>query len=350
MGVPLNDAQVFVHGVGTALPGPPVTNEDIAAHYGMPTVWRQWVDEYIGTRSRHLAVDLATGKTSHSLTDLGEIAARGALADAGVAAGDIDVVVMSTATPDHLAPSTVSRIAGRIGIAGVPVYQLQSGCTGAVQALEITQDLLRGGVHRTALVLGGDTSAKHTSPDVDAASVPLEVQVNGLIFGDGVGAAVLGTSPAEGRPVLRHVHSRLVGAGRAPGQTVYWFGRAVSGEDGVPASEDFKAIETTAAPMAADALKHLLHELSWDVERVRYILPPQLSARMTDRTLSHLALPGAEPVSRVTEIGNTGNAIPYFQLELLLPRLRPGDRAVGISIEASKWIRSGYALELPAAV
>ncbi|HZG07168.1 MAG TPA: 3-oxoacyl-ACP synthase III family protein [Streptomyces sp.] len=348
MGVPLNDAQVFIHGVGTALPGPPVTNEDIAAHYGMPTVWRQWVDEFIGTRSRHLAVDLATGTVSHTLTDLGEIAARGALADAGLAAGDIDVLVMSTATPDHLAPATVSRVAGRLGISGVPVYQLQSGCTGAVQALEVTLDLLRGGEHRTALVIGGDTSAKHTSPDVDAAAVPLEVQVNGLIFGDGVGAAVLGTTPVEGRPVLRHVHTRLVGAGRAPGQTVYWFGRAVSGADGVPAAEDYKTIETTAAPMAADALKHLLHTLGWEAERLHYLLPPQLSSRMTGRTLEHLGLTGTEAISRVTEIGNTGNAIPYFQLEHLLPRLRPGDRAVGISIEASKWIQSGYALEQPA--
>ncbi|WP_407563207.1 3-oxoacyl-ACP synthase III family protein [Streptomyces sp. 184] len=347
MGAPHNDAQVYVHGVGTALPGSPVTNEDIAAHYGMPTVWRQWVDEFIGTRSRHLAVDLASGKITHTLTDLGETAARGALADAGLAAGDVDVVVMSTATPDHLAPATGSRVAARLGITGVPVFQLQSGCTGAVQALEVTQDLLGSGAYRTALVIGGDTSAKHTSPDVDAASVPLEVQVNGLIFGDGVGAAVLGTNPVEGRPVLRHVHTRLVGAGREPGQTVYWFGRA-STADGVPAAEDYKTIENAAAPMAADALKHMLHALDWEGGRLHYLLPPQLSSRMTGRTLDHLGLTDTEAISRVTEIGNTGNAIPYFQLELLLPRLRPGDRAVGVSIEASKWIRSGYALEQPA--
>lgn len=66
---------------------------------------------------------------------------------------------------------------------------------------------------------------------------------------------------------------------------------------------------------------------------------------MTKRIVERLALSGAEEISCVGDTANTGNALVFFQLEQLLPRLTPGDRVAAIAVESSKWIKSGFALE-----
>ncbi|RFS86726.1 3-oxoacyl-ACP synthase [Actinomadura spongiicola] len=334
--------------VGTSLPGPAVDNATLAARFGLPRAWEQWIDTFVGTRSRHYAIDLETGERRYTLADLAEAAGRRALAAAELDPAEVDVVVMSTSSPDMLMPATVNVVADRLGVDGVPTFQLQSGCAGAVQALEVAAQMLRCGPHRRALVLGGDTSAKHFDVGMRAPDVPMEAQVNGLLFGDGAGAAVLGTGPAYGSPVLRGVFTRLVGRDRSPGQTVEWFSWGDRTMDRPPVTEDFKAVEESAPRMAAEALDEVLDGVGWKKSDLDYLLPPQLSARMTERVLEELDAPGAEPVSRVLEIGNTGNAIPYFQLEQVLPRLADGDRLAGVSVEASKWIKAGYALEMAA--
>jgi 3-oxoacyl-[acyl-carrier-protein] synthase-3 len=345
----MDSTDIRILGVGTALPGPPVDNARLAERFGMPVVWQQWMETYVGTRSRHFCRDLDTGEVRYTLTDLAESAGRRALAAADLTGDDVDAVVMSTASPDALMPATVNMVADRLGIDDVPTYQLQSGCTGAVQAMEVAGRMLRTGDCRTVLVLGGDSSAKHLDVTMDIRDVPPEVQINGLLFGDGAGAAVLSTQPAEAAPVLLGVFTRLIGRNRAPGQTVEWFswGDRATASQRLPVTEDFKAVEESAPKMAIEALEDLLGRVSWTRSQVDYLLPPQLSAKMTARIVEALGLPAADPVSRVAEIGNTGNAIPYFQLEQLLPRFAPGERAVGVSVEASKWIKAGYAVEVP---
>jgi len=340
---------IHIVAVGTALPGPPVDNATLVRRFGMPAVWEQWIDAFIGTDTRHFARDLTTGEVRYSLTDLCETAGRRALAAANVTGAEIDLVVLGTATPDLLMPSTACLVADRLGIDGVPAYQLQSGCTGALQAFDVAAQALASGRCRTALVLGADTSAHHLDLDMDLAGAPPEVQVNAMLFGDGAGAAVLDTRPRDGAPVLRHVSCKLLGLGRPPGQVIPWYGPAERIPDALPVSEDFKGVEESAAPMAERALAELLDHLGWKRTDVDYLLPPQLSGRMTKRVVDALGVGAAEVVSRVTEIGNTANALPFFQLERLLPLLGPGDRAVGLSVEASKWIVASYAVEAPGA-
>lgn len=345
----MDSTDIRILGVGTALPGPPVDNARLAERFGMPVVWQQWMETYVGTRSRHFCRDLDTGEVRHTLTDLAESAGRRALAAADLTGAEVDAVVMSTASPDALMPATVNLVADRLGIDDVPTYQLQSGCTGAVQAMEVAGRMLRTGDCRTVLVLGGDSSAKHLDVTMDIRDVPPEVQINGLLFGDGAGAAVLSTLPAETAPVLLGVFTRLIGRNRAPGQTVEWFswGDRATADRRMPVTEDFKAVEESAPKMAIAALEDLLGRVNWTRSQVDYLLPPQLSAKMTARIVEALGLPTADPISRVAEIGNTGNAIPFFQLEQLMPRFAPGERAVGVSVEASKWIKAGYAVEVP---
>jgi 3-oxoacyl-[acyl-carrier-protein] synthase-3 len=338
-------SDIHIRSVGTALPGLAIDNSTLAKRFNMPVTWEHWIDAFVGTKKRHFAVDLTTGEVRHSLADLGEAAGRRALDAAGLGPADVDLMVMGTCSPDMLMPTTVAMIADRLGIDGVPALQLQSGCTGAVQALEVACQMLRAGSYRTALVLGADSCAKHLDLAMDVTKLAPGEQVNGVLFGDGAGAAVLSSEPGAGSAIMRHVFVRLVGLGRPSGQMVEWFGRGDRDSERPPVVEDYKAIEHSVPVMAADALDELLEALDWKDGEVDYLLPPQLSGVMTAKITKQLALEGAEEVSVVTEIGNTGNALPFFQLEQLLPRMVSGDRAVAISVESSKWIKAGFGLE-----
>jgi 3-oxoacyl-[acyl-carrier-protein] synthase-3 len=343
----MGSPDIRIAAVGTALPGPLVDNATLMRRFGLAPVWAQWIDAFVGTRSRHFAVDLDTGEIMYSLADLAETAARQAMDRAGITAADVDLMVMGSATPDDLMPATVNHVADRLGVNAIPTYQLLSGCTGAYQALDIAVASLAGGRCQTALVLGGDTCARFLDLDMDLEHAAPDLQVNVMLFGDGAGAAVLTTKPVPDRPVLRTVFHRMVGLGRAPGQVVRWRGAIPSNEP--VASEDFKAIEEHAPEMAMQALTELLERVDWKPVDLDYILPPQLSGQMTSRVLEQLGVPGAEDINVVEEIANTANALPFFLLERLLPLLQPGERAAAVSIEASKWIKAGYALELPGA-
>jgi 3-oxoacyl-[acyl-carrier-protein] synthase III len=343
----MDASEIRVLSAGTALPGPPVGNAALASHFGMDTLWEQWIDVFVGTRSRHLSVDLDTGQVLSCLADLGERAGRRALAAAGLRASDIDLVVMGTATPDTLMPATVNVVADRLGIDGVPTYQLQSGCAGAVQALAVGRQMLAGGGHRTALIIAGDSCAKHFDLGADLRSLPPAELVNVVLFGDGAGAAVLTADQVPGSVAVRRVLNRFTGLGRPPGQVVEWFGQAERTSDRAAVTEDYKAIEAAVPVLAVEILAELLDELDWKGSDVDYILPPQLSGRMTQRITEQLALPGAEEISCVAETGNCGNGLVFFQLERALARLERGDRAIGIAVESSKWIKAGFALERP---
>ncbi|MET8780118.1 3-oxoacyl-ACP synthase III family protein [Nocardia sp. NPDC004654] len=344
----MTETGIYVLSTGTVLPGPAVDNATLAHYLNVPPLWQQWIDTFIGTDSRHFSVDLDTGERLYTLADLGSEAAARALSAAGVHASDIDLIVMGTSSPDNLMPATVNLVADRLGITAVPTYQLQSGCAGAVQALDVARQMLRTGRHRTALVIGADSCAKHMGLATNLASASPAEQINGVLFGDGAGAAVLTTlrpDPSANAAVLYPVLVRFAGLNQPPGQIIEWFGKAELHSDQPAAVEDYKAIEALVPSMAVNTLRDLLDELAWKEAEVDYILPPQLSGRMTARIMAEFGLPHAYEISCVKETGNTGNALPFFLIEGVLPRMAEGDRAVAVAIESSKWIESAFAIE-----
>ncbi|MGW3623260.1 3-oxoacyl-ACP synthase III family protein [Streptomyces sp. NPDC000880] len=337
---------VRLAGIGTALPGEPVDNTALARRLGIAA---EWVETFIGTRTRHFARDLDGGTVRWTLEDLCTDAADRALADAGADPDDVAFVVLATATPDALMPTTATLVADRLGIDQVPVYQLQSGCTGAVQALALASALIAcgpSGGRPVGLVIGGDVCSKHLDLHQDFRELPLSQLVNYVLFGDGAGAVALSREPGTSRAVLTRADHWVSGLGRAPGQRVEWFGLADRHTDLPAVTEDYKAVETTVPVMSQEVLDTLLDTLGWPAATLGHVLPPQLSGRMTERITRGLRQ-GLEweEVSCVADTGNNGNALVFFQLERLLPRLGAGGRALGIAIESSKWIKAGFAVE-----
>ncbi|MFI1887735.1 3-oxoacyl-ACP synthase III family protein [Streptomyces jumonjinensis] len=332
----------YLAAVGTALPGDPVDNGKLAKTLGVND---EWIDVFIGTRTRHFARDLDSGEVRWSLADLCAQAAERALTASRVAAEEIEFVVMGTATPDHLMPATVNLVADLLGLDQLPTYQLQSGCAGAVQALDLGRTLIMGGGYRAGLVIGGDVCSKHLDLDRDLSDAPPSDLVNYVLFGDGAGAAVLTSEPRGQRLAVRRVLNRFTGLGREPGQVIDWFGLADRHEDRQAVREDYKAIEEFVPLIAEEILWELLEDLDWPSDGVDFLLPPQLSGHMTRRIAEKLRLPGAVEVSCVAETGNNGNALPFLQMEGLMDRMAEGQRALAVAVESSKWIKSGFALE-----
>ncbi len=335
--------EAYLAGLGTFLPGDPVDNAALSKAIG---VNQDWVEAFIGTKTRHFAKDLSTGEVGWSLADLCARAADRAIADSGIDPAEIEFIVMGTATPDTLMPATVNHVADQLGLDQVPTYQLQSGCAGAVQALDLAHSFVASGRFRTGLALGGDVCSKHLDVGLDFSSVPPSELVNFVLFGDGAGAAVVSADPGERRLRMHRVLNRLTGLGREPGQVIEWFGIADRHSDKQAVKEDYKAIEEAVPVMAVEILWELLGELDWSVEQLDFLLPPQLSGRMTKKIFEHMDVPTAQEVSVVAETGNNGNALPFIQLERLAGKIAPGQRALGVAIESSKWIKGGFALEM----
>ncbi|MER6915969.1 3-oxoacyl-ACP synthase III family protein [Streptomyces sp. NPDC000594] len=332
----------YLAGVGTALPGDPVDNARLAKAIGVND---EWIDVFIGTRTRHFARDLDSGEVRWSLADLCAQAGERAITAARIAPEEIEFVVMGTATPDHLMPATVNTVTDLLGLDQIPTYQLQSGCAGAVQALELGRTLITGGGYRTGLVIGGDVCSKHLDLNRDLSGAAPSDLVNYVLFGDGAGAVVLTDEPRGQGIAVRRVLNRFTGLGREPGQIIDWFGLADRHEDRQAVREDYKAIEESVPVIAEEILWELLEELGWTTDDVDFLLPPQLSGHMTRKITQQLNLPGAVEVSCVADTGNNGNALPFLQLDALVGQMTQGQRALAVAVESSKWIKSGFALE-----
>jgi 3-oxoacyl-[acyl-carrier-protein] synthase-3 len=333
--------QFFVAGTGKALPGRPVSNGTMADMLGIAA---DWIERFAGTSSRHFCWDPTTGNLTHSLADLCAEAAGAALAAAGLAGDDLDFLVLSTATPDTLLPTTATVVADRLGLRDLPAYQLQAGSSGPVQALDVAGALLAGGL-RAGLVIGGDVTDRFIDVSRPAAGLSQEELFASALFGDGAGAAAVTAEPLGAGLAVRTRLHRFGGPGRAPGRIIDWSG-AVRAEPGRRMLyEDHAAVQENVPGLAVGLLDDLLAGTGWRREDIAHVLPPELSGRMSPRITDRLALTGSREVSCVAEHGNTGNAATLLQLHRLAAESADGERALALAVEPSKWIVAGLALE-----
>ncbi|MDQ8043748.1 MAG: beta-ketoacyl-ACP synthase 3 [Solirubrobacteraceae bacterium] len=161
-------------GVGTALPSTVVGNAEIEARLG---VEEGWIEPRTGVRERR---HLAGGE---SLSMLAAEAARAALADAGMKACTVDLIVAATTGADDILPNLAPLVAAQLGSGHPGAYDLGAACTGFLAAVSSASAVIEAGRADIALVIGADAMSRFTDPD-DPGTAP--------IFGDGAGAVVLG--------------------------------------------------------------------------------------------------------------------------------------------------------------
>ncbi|GLE52457.1 3-oxoacyl-ACP synthase III family protein [Mycobacterium montefiorense] len=335
--------QTHILSIGSALPGPPIDNATLCKSIG---VQPEWIDLYVGTRTRYFGVDIESGRQTHSLADMAASAASQAMSRADITPAEIGFLVLSTATPDHLMPTSANLVADALGLDRIPTFQVQSGCSGAIAAFELGGRLLDES-RPIGLVIGADTCTKHLRLDRDVISAmsPSEL-INLVLFGDGAGAAVLSISQDGAQFGVTALINRFCGLGREPGQQIDWFGLADRHLDQPGVNEDYKAIERWVPRLSRDVLTELIADAGIARCDLDYLLPPQLSGHMTERVVKQM-----EPaehsleISVVADTGNNGNALPFLQLDALATKARSGQLAAVVTIESSKWIEGGMVLE-----
>lgn len=335
------------------LPGEPVTNRDLAQRFGLH---EQWLDRMTGNRSRYFCSPDSPAGVPKSTSDLATAAALDALSAAELEPEDLEFLILTTASPDHLMPATVNLVAERIGANDIPTLQLTSGCAGALQGLFTARALLASG-HARGLVIGADTCLKLWPSSRELKQMKPAEMVNFALFGDGAGAAVVDADvDGEGLRV-EQLFLRTIGMGRKPAQVIRWFGAegapTVTDAHGKPSrepmgEEDYKAIERHVPEMASAILDELSTRTGWRIADIEHVLTPQLNGVMTEKIREQLGVSVEQAVPCVAETGNNGNALPFIQLNRLMQRIGDGvgvgGRVMVATVESSKWVMSGMAL------
>ncbi|WOJ89464.1 beta-ketoacyl-ACP synthase III [Methylocapsa polymorpha] len=279
-----------VLGLGSYLPKRIVSNFDLEK---VLETTDEWIVQRTGIRQRHVAAE------DEPTSQLGLYAARAALADAGLTAADLDLVIVATSTPDYTFPSVATQVQAALGMTHGAAFDLQAVCSGFVYALATADKFLLSGSHKRALVIGAETFSR---------LVDWTDRTTCVLFGDGAGAVVLEAQHGEGtardRGVLTsHLRSdgrhrdklyvdggpsttRTVGHLRMAGREVF---RHAVGMVADVVTEAFRATGTTAA------------DLDWFV-------PHQANRRIIDASAEKLGIAPGKVVITVDLHGNTSAA------------------------------------------
>lgn len=161
-----------IAGTGHFLPKNVVTNDDLAK---IMDTSDEWISSRTGIRERRLATEETTASMSAE-------AAKLALADAGISAQDIDLIILATVSADHMTPSTACEVQAAIGADKAVAFDVNAACSGFLFALQMADTYIKQGVYKNALIIGAETLSKIMDWNDRSTCV---------LFGDGAGAAVV---------------------------------------------------------------------------------------------------------------------------------------------------------------
>jgi 3-oxoacyl-[acyl-carrier-protein] synthase-3 len=274
-------------GTGSCLPGSPVTNSDLAAR-GIDTN-DEWIVTRTGIRSRYLA---EPGSTS---SELGLVAAQRALEMAGVAAADLDLIIVATSTPDFIFPSTACLIQGRLGNKGAASFDVQAVCAGFTYALGIAEKFIRSGSHKKALVIGAEVFSRILDWNDRGTCV---------LFGDGAGAVVLEASDKPGiLATAMHADGSQNGILNVPGQIA---SGQVTGDPFL--RMDGPAVFKFAVRVLADVALEVCEMAGLQTSDVDWLIPHQANIRIIEATGKKLGVDRNKVIVTVDRHGNTSAA------------------------------------------
>jgi len=299
-----------ITGVGSCLPPRVVTNDDLAA---LMDTSDEWIIQRTGIRERRWADPEVT------TSDLALAAAAEALEAAGIAASDLDMIILATLSPDHEFPGTACFLQAKLGVAGCAALDVRQQCTGFIYAVSVADQFLRTGFARKALVVGAEVHSKGL--DISTPGRDLAV-----LFGDGAGAVVLeaAETAADGPGVLStHLHADGSGATDlwlpAPGMAYERFMSADLLERGLHFPQmNGRAVYVNAVKRMAEAVVEAVAANGMKVEDVDLFLFHQANLRINEAVTERLGLPPERVFNTIDRFANTTAAtIPLGMHEAL---------------------------------
>lgn len=282
-------------GTGFYVPERVVTNDDLA---DLMDTSDEWIVERTGIRERRWVTE------GMSSAEMARQASEMALAEAGLAASDIDAIVLGTLSPDHFFPGTGVFLQRELGLEGIPALDIRAQCSGFVYGLSVADAWIRSGQYRTILLVGVEIQ----STGIDATTRGRDMAV---LFGDGAGAAVLTATDESDRGVLStHIHSD----GRHA--ETLWTDAASSKRHPRMSVADIEAGLHFPSMEGKEVFKHAVSRMPEVVQEaldanglttddIDLLVPHQANLRISQMVQRRLGLPDDKVVNNIDRYGNT---------------------------------------------
>ena len=282
---------ISITGIGAYAPEHVVTNDDLSK---LMDTSDEWIVERTGIHERRVAAD------DQALSDIALPAARAALAQAGLEAGTIDLLIVATITPDMAFPSAGAIIADELGATDAAAYDLSAGCTGFMYAVAQGYGMVAAGLARHALVVGGDVLSRILDWSDRGTAV---------LFGDGAGAVVLERVSEGGFLGFE------LGADGSGGPQLY----LPAGGSRAPATAETVAehkhyvqmngreVFKFATRILVTSAEKVLAECGKTIDDVDVYIPHQANVRIIDHAAEKLGIPKEKIVVNVERYGNTSS-------------------------------------------
>ena len=281
--------RAVVKGVGHYLPERVVPNAELG---GLVDTSDEWIRSRSGIERRHFA---AEGQTT---SDMATRAARAALADAGIAAGEIDAIVLATSTADLTFPSAASMVQANLGMTGGFAFDLQAVCAGFVYALTTANALIMAGTARRVLVIGAETFSKLMDWTDRGTCV---------LFGDGAGALVLEGVESAGLASDRGILAVDLHSDGQFKDLLYVDGGVSTGTTGHLRMQGREVFRHAVEKLAATA-HTALEKAGLTADDVDWIVPHQANIRIIEATAKRMQIAMDRVVVTVQDHGNTSAA------------------------------------------
>lgn len=296
-------------GCGGYLPERILTNSELAKTVETSDAW---IRQRTGIAERRIAAD------GELTSDLATAAAKAALADASLAAADIDLIILATSTPDNTFPAAAVTVQEKLGIFHGAAFDVQAVCSGFVYALTVADTMLRAGQAKRALVIGAETFSRLLDWTDRSTCV---------LFGDGAGAVVLGSEEQPGDQADRGVlTAHLRSDGRYMKSLYVDGGPSSTGTIGhlrMQGREVFKH----AVQMIEDVIADALQDCGCSASDIDWFVPHQANVRIIDATARKFGIPDERVIKTVAHHGNTSAASIPLALSVASAdgRIKQGD-------------------------
>ena len=273
-------------------------------------------DEWITTRTGIKKRCISTGEPTWYMA---KKAAEKALDMAKVKAEDIDLVMVSTATPDYFFPSVSCVIQGELGMKNAACFDVNAACTGFIYCLDIAEKYLTTGTYETILIVSSETLSKVTDYTDRSTCV---------LFGDGAGACVL-SAKGEGRMLASYLKADGTGGGTLTSKALEVNNPFVSEDkkkklEKYPQATDHylrmqgQEVFKFATRAMVEACKVVVEAGGLTFEDIDYLIPHQANTRILDYAAKKLGMAPEKVSDTLVELGNTSSSSIPIALDLLM--------------------------------
>jgi len=287
-------------GTGHYLPSRVVTNFDVME---MMETSDEFIVERTGVRRRRHA------ENDVSASDLGALACRAAVEDAGLRMDQIDLLIMNTITPDHADPGCAFFLQAKLSLAGIPVIDIRQQCAGLIYGLSIADHFIRAGTYRHVLIACSEVLSRRIDGSYDGRNIA-------ILLGDGAGAVVVGPSDDSQTGIL----STVLHADGTKAKALYTAapGSALGRREFLTAEDvrsgrihfrmDGKVVFENGVEKMSAAVFESLERNGIGLEEVDVLVPHQANLRMLEAIIQRVCIPPEKVFINVEDHGNIASA------------------------------------------